>query len=194
MTKNSKPKTLLNFNNHLKLDVLQFFSVDSQVPTLNVFFLFILCCSMLFTIICNLQHSRFITQGWTFRSSKIQRVWRSLMNTKQKFKISSFWLPNMHWSIIYVVQNDEWWNCTMWISWINYCWDKGFDWENLNVNEAWARLVKLEHERGPSLIGKTWTWMGPRFHQWSLNMNKAQVWLTKLEWGPSLSLELQCWD
>ncbi len=125
------------------------------------FFLFILCCSMWMIIICNLQHSRFITQGWTFRSSKIQWVWGSLMNTKQRFKISSFQLPNMHWSTIYVIQNDEWQNRTMWFPWINHCWDE----------QVW--LAKLLCEQGMGLVVEAWAWMRPKLHWQNLNVDGA---------------------
>ncbi len=130
-------------------------------PNSQCFLLFILCCSMLMTIICNLQHSRFITQGWTFRSSKIQHVWTSLMNIEQRFEISSFQLPNIHWSTIYVIQNDEWQNHTIWFPWINYCWDE------------WVWLAKLLCEWGMGLIGEAWAWMRPKLHWQNLNVNGA---------------------
>ncbi len=178
MTKHSKPKTLLNFSNHLRL---MFYNSSMLIPKsqLSMFFSF-----HLVTIICNLQHSKFITQGWTFRSSKIQQVWRLLMNIEQIFEIFSFRLPNMHWSTIYVVQNDEWQNHTMWFPWIKYCWDERVWLAKLLCEQDMGLTGELEHERGPRFIGKTWTWTGPRFDRQSLSMNKARVWLTKL----------QCWD
>ncbi len=84
-------------------------------PNSQCFFFFIFCYSMLTFATCNLEHSRFIIQWWTFKSSIIHWVWGSLMNTKQGFKRSSSWFLDMHiaslqwfkffllhWSTIYV--------------------------------------------------------------------------------------------
>jgi hypothetical protein len=57
----------------------------------------------------------------------------------------------LHWSTIYVVQNGEWWNHTEDFFELVTIHMNMLDQQSLNVNKAWAWLVKHEHERGPSL-------------------------------------------
>jgi hypothetical protein len=163
MIKHSKLETL-NSSSHMKFT---FYKLWVLIPKswLSMFFSFHL---VLFNANnCNLQHSRFIIQGWTFRSFRKQWIRRSLMNAKQGSKRSSPWFLDMHiaslqwlkidllhWSTIYVVRNSEWWNCIIQISWSSYHWHE----------QAW--LAKFEHEWGLGLIGEAWMWTGPRPEPW----------------------------
>ncbi len=131
MTKQSKPKTLNSCKgSHLASHKGWFPSPNSQCFFFSSSYL--VQCQQLQVVTHNIQNSSLKDEHLShLKYNGYESHWWTLNKDLKDFHLSSKmqiaslqWLKNysLHWSIVYIVRTDEWWNCTMQTFWTGYHW------------------------------------------------------------------------